>query len=275
MSVSPRKPTLACRVGDISAGGGSPVVVQSMTNTDTEDAVSTATQVAALARAGSELVRITVNTREAAAKVEEIARRVADMGVSVPLIGDFHYNGHILLREYPGCARTLAKYRINPGNVGRGASHDANFATMIRVAKDYDRPVRIGVNAGSLDPDLLDDLMDANAKKPAPDDAETVLVEAMVQSALRSAEAAVLVGLAGIEGHSLGEGVEGASHDRRLPFAVVALPSPPSPRADRSGHGSEGHHRDVHRAVDSLGRRHRRHHPREPYAGTGRRPRKR
>jgi (E)-4-hydroxy-3-methylbut-2-enyl-diphosphate synthase len=211
MSVSPRKPTLACRVGDISAGGGSPVVVQSMTNTDTEDAVSTATQVAALARAGSELVRITVNTREAAAKVEEIARRVADMGVSVPLIGDFHYNGHILLREYPGCARTLAKYRINPGNVGRGASHDANFATMIRVAKDYDRPVRIGVNAGSLDPDLLDDLMDANAKKPAPDDAETVLVEAMVQSALRSAEAAVLVGLAGIEGHSLGEGVEGAS----------------------------------------------------------------
>ena len=165
MNGIPRKPTHSCRVGDIVVGGGAPVVVQSMTNTDTEDAASTAAQVAALAKAGSELVRITVNTREAAAKVEEIARRTEDLGVSVPLIGDFHYNGHILLREYPGCARTLAKYRINPGNVGRGASHDANFATMIQVAKDFDRPVRIGVNAGSLDPDLLDDLMDANAKK--------------------------------------------------------------------------------------------------------------
>ena len=190
-----RKPTHSCRVGDIVVGGGAPVVVQSMTNTDTEDAASTAAQVAALAKAGSELVRITVNTREAAANVEEIARRTEDLGVSVPLIGDFHYNGHILLREYPGCARTLAKYRINPGNVGRGASHDANFATMIKVAKDFDRPVRIGVNAGSLDPDLLDDLMDANAKKADPEDAESVLVEAMVQSALRSAEAAVALGL--------------------------------------------------------------------------------
>lgn len=195
MSGISRQPTHACKVGPIVVGGGAPVVIQSMTNTDTEDPASTANQVAELARAGSELVRITVNTRAAASKVEEIQKRVADLGVSVPLIGDFHYNGHILLREYPGCARTLAKFRINPGNVGRGASHDANFATMIKVAAEFDKPVRIGVNAGSLDPELLDDLMDANAKKAAPDDADSVLVEAMVQSALRSAEAAVGLGL--------------------------------------------------------------------------------
>ncbi len=190
-----RRKSLVCRVGGVPVGGEYPVVVQSMTNTDTEDAEKTAQQVAELARAGSELVRITVNTREAAKRVAEIKNRIHDLGVHVPLIGDFHYNGHQLLREYKDCAEALDKYRINPGNVGRGHSHDDNFATMIRVANDYGKPVRIGVNAGSLDPELLDRLMDENAKKPAPDDADSVLREAMVQSALRSAEGAVKLGM--------------------------------------------------------------------------------
>jgi (E)-4-hydroxy-3-methylbut-2-enyl-diphosphate synthase len=187
--------TLTCRVGNVLVGGGNPVVVQSMTNTDTEDAAATAKQVVELAKAGSELVRITVNTKKAAAQVEEIARRVRGEGVTAPIIGDFHYNGHVLLREYPGCARALDKYRINPGNVGRGQSHDENFATMIKVAIEHDRPVRIGVNAGSLDPAILDEMMEDNARRTAPRDAESVVAEAMVASALRSAEAAVRTGL--------------------------------------------------------------------------------
>jgi (E)-4-hydroxy-3-methylbut-2-enyl-diphosphate synthase len=174
------------------------VVVQSMTNTDTKDAEATARQVAELARAGSELVRITVNNRAAAARVAEVRRRVElEHGVTVPLIGDFHYNGHTLLREFPDCAEALDKYRINPGNVGRGARHDANFATMIEVAKEYSKPVRIGVNAGSLDPELLDALMDENGRRPEPESADAVVREAMVQSALRSAEAAEELGLPG------------------------------------------------------------------------------
>ena len=184
-----------CDIGGVRVGGAHPVVVQSMTNTDTEDAAATAEQTISLAEAGSELVRITVNTREAAAKVAEIRRRIEDRGVSVPLIGDFHYNGHLLLREYPDCARALAKYRINPGNVGRGQSHDANFATMISVAKEFGRPVRIGVNKGSLDPTVLDDLMEKNARRKQPEDADTITVAAMVQSALHSAEAAIELGL--------------------------------------------------------------------------------
>jgi len=177
-------------------GGGAPVVVQSMTNTDTADAEATARQVAELAEAGSEVVRITVNNRAAAARVSEIRARLRDEhGVVVPLVGDFHYNGHTLLREFPECAEALDKYRINPGNVGRGARHDRNFATMIEVAREYDRPVRIGVNAGSLDPELLDGLMDANASRPAPLGADEVVREAMIQSALGSAEAAEELGL--------------------------------------------------------------------------------
>jgi (E)-4-hydroxy-3-methylbut-2-enyl-diphosphate synthase len=156
-----------------------------MTDTDTADVTATVEQVEALARAGSELVRITVNTREAAA------------GVDVPLVGDFHFNGHQLLREYPDCARALAKYRINPGNVGRGRRHDENFATMIEVAREFDRPVRIGVNGGSLDQALLDELMEANARRSEPKNAETVFGEAMIESALRSAELAEKVGLPG------------------------------------------------------------------------------
>jgi (E)-4-hydroxy-3-methylbut-2-enyl-diphosphate synthase len=169
-----------------------------MTNTDTADAAATAAQVAELAAAGSELVRITVNNRAAAAKVAEIRDRLRDAhGVQVPLVGDFHYNGHTLLREFPDCADALAKYRINPGNVGRGARHDANFATMVQAAIDHDRPVRIGVNAGSLDPELLDALMDENGRLADPLPADAVLREAMVQSAITSAEAAEELGLPG------------------------------------------------------------------------------
>ncbi len=195
--MSERRHSVGCRVGDVTVGGGAPVVVQSMTNTDTADAVATATQVAELVDAGSEIVRITVNNRAAAAKVPEIVTRLReDHGVEVPLVGDFHYNGHTLLTEFPETAEALSKYRINPGNVGRGARHDRNFATMIDVAIEYDRPVRIGVNAGSLDPELMDRLMDENAERAEPKSAEEVLREAMVRSALDSAEAAEAIGLA-------------------------------------------------------------------------------
>jgi (E)-4-hydroxy-3-methylbut-2-enyl-diphosphate synthase len=193
---APRRVTVGCQIGDVVVGGGAPVVVQSMTNTDTADAAATARQVAELAEAGSEIVRITVNNRAAAARVAEIRARLRDEhGVAVPLVGDFHYNGHTLLREFPECAEALDKYRINPGNVGRGARHDRNFATMVEVAVEHGRPVRIGVNAGSLDPELLDELMDANAAAPIPESADAVLRRAMVASALGSAEAAEELGL--------------------------------------------------------------------------------
>jgi len=195
MFVPERKQTVPVRVGSITVGGGHPVVVQSMTNTDTADPQSTAAQVAELFLAGSELVRITVNTQEAAAAVPEIRQRLRDQGLQVPLIGDFHYNGHVLLRKYPACAEALDKYRINPGNVGKGANHDKNFATMVECAKDHKKPVRIGVNAGSLDQELLNDLMETNAKSSIPQDATAVFLEAMVQSALRSVHAAEELGL--------------------------------------------------------------------------------
>ncbi|MDA0700613.1 MAG: flavodoxin-dependent (E)-4-hydroxy-3-methylbut-2-enyl-diphosphate synthase, partial [bacterium] len=172
-----------------------PVMVQSMTNTDTADIVATVAQVADLARAGSEVVRITVNNRAAAAALPEIRARLLDLGLGVPLVGDFHFNGHQLLREFPATAEALAKYRINPGNVGVGERHDTNFVTMIEVAKDHDRPVRIGVNWGSLDQALLTELMDENARLPDPRSAHAVMIEAMLQSALRSAELAEATGL--------------------------------------------------------------------------------
>jgi (E)-4-hydroxy-3-methylbut-2-enyl-diphosphate synthase len=182
-------------VGGVRIGGGAPVVVQSMTNTDTEDALSTARQVEALARAGSELVRITVNTPEAAAKVAEIRQRLDTAGCNVPLIGDFHYNGHKLLTQHPECARALAKYRINPGNVGKGAKRDEQFATLIECALRYDKPVRIGVNWGSLDQELLARMMDENAQLSTPKDALEVMREAVIRSALESAKAAEEIGL--------------------------------------------------------------------------------
>ena len=185
-------------MGGVGVGGGAPVVVQSMTNTDTADAAGTARQVAELAEAGSEIVRITVNNRAAAGRVAEIRERLRDEhGTDVPLVGDFHYNGHTLLREFPDCADALDKLRINPGNVGRGVRHDANFATMVQAAIDHGKPVRIGVNAGSLDPELLDGLMDENGRRAEPLGADEVLREAMVQSALTSAEAAEELGLPG------------------------------------------------------------------------------
>ena len=189
-----RRRTASVVVGGIPIGSAHPIVVQSMTNTDTADASATALQVEELARAGSRLVRITVNNEEAARAVPEIARRLADMGVSVPLIGDFHYNGHLLLRKYPATASALAKYRINPGNVG-GKRRDENFRTIIQIALDNDKPVRIGVNWGSLDQDLLTFLMDANAQATEPRTAKEVYVEAMLQSATRSASIAEEVGL--------------------------------------------------------------------------------
>jgi (E)-4-hydroxy-3-methylbut-2-enyl-diphosphate synthase len=168
-----------------------------MTNTDTADAVATAAQAEALAASGSELVRITVNTRDAAERVPEIAARLADRGAEVPLIGDFHFNGHVLLRDFPACARVLAKYRINPGNVGKGDRHDENFATMVRAAIEHGKPVRIGVNWGSLDGELLTSMMDENARRPEPRDARDVTIDAMVESAVRSAERAQELGLPG------------------------------------------------------------------------------
>ncbi|HEX6132690.1 MAG TPA: flavodoxin-dependent (E)-4-hydroxy-3-methylbut-2-enyl-diphosphate synthase [Longimicrobiales bacterium] len=190
-----RRRTVTVDVGGVPIGGGHPIVVQSMTNTDTADPAATADQVAALASAGSELVRITVNTEDAAAAVPEIADRLRSGGVTVPIIGDFHYNGHLLLAKYPDCARALAKYRINPGNVG-AKRRDENFRTIVEVAIEHGRPVRIGVNWGSLDQQLLTEMMDANAAAADPLDAKTVMLEAMCESALRSARLAEETGLA-------------------------------------------------------------------------------
>ena len=195
MSLQARRQTVTVRVGDVPVGSGHPIVVQSMTNTDTADAAGTAEQVIALANAGSELVRVTVNTDEAAAAVPEIAARVADAGLQVPIIGDFHYNGHLLLVRHPQCATALAKYRINPGNVG-SKRRDENFRTIIEVAKANDKPVRIGVNWGSLDQDLLTTMMDENATSAEPRDARDVYIDAMVESGVRSAALAEETGLA-------------------------------------------------------------------------------
>jgi (E)-4-hydroxy-3-methylbut-2-enyl-diphosphate synthase len=203
----PRRKTVTTWIGNVPVGSDHPVMVQSMTNTDTANPKATAEQTVQLAKAGSEVVRITVNNKEAAKAVPEIKQRVADMGYPVPLVGDFHFNGHILLRECPEAAVALDKYRINPGNVGAGKHHDKNFLTMIDVAKEYDKPVRIGVNWGSLDQQLLTKLMDENAKLSEPREARDVLIEAMLQSALLSAELA--------ESHGLG-------HDKMIISAKVS-----------------------------------------------------
>ena len=195
MSALRRRISRQVAVGEVRVGGSAPIVVQSMTNTDTADAAATARQADALWRAGSELVRITVNTPEAAAQVAPIRERLDAMGCSVPLVGDFHYNGHKLLAQFPDCARALAKYRINPGNVGKGAKRDEQFATMIECALRYGKPVRIGVNWGSLDPELLARLMDENATRSEPLEANAVMREAVIRSALESARQAEAWGL--------------------------------------------------------------------------------
>ena len=197
MTNIPRHKTRQVRVGHALIGGGAPVLVQSMTNTDTADAERTAAQVYELARAGSEIVRVTVNTAEAAAQVPHIRERLDARGCDVPLVGDFHFNGHKLLAEHPDCARALAKYRINPGNVGRGAKRDEQFATLIETACRNDKPVRIGVNWGSLDQELLARLMDENARAPEPLDSDAVTRRALVVSALESAARAEEQGLPG------------------------------------------------------------------------------
>ncbi|MEP6715521.1 MAG: flavodoxin-dependent (E)-4-hydroxy-3-methylbut-2-enyl-diphosphate synthase [Terriglobia bacterium] len=190
-----RRASVAVNVGGVKVGGSNPIVVQSMTNTDTADVTSTVNQIVALARAGSELVRVTVNTEAAAEAVPKIADTLNMLGVKAPIIGDFHYNGHLLLKKYPACARALAKYRINPGNVNIGRKHDDNFRTMIEAAIEYGKPVRIGVNWGSLDGALLTRMMDENNLLAEPKDARTVTLEAIVESAIRSAEAAERYGL--------------------------------------------------------------------------------
>jgi (E)-4-hydroxy-3-methylbut-2-enyl-diphosphate synthase len=207
MAVAPRRQAAVVDVGGVKVGGNHPIVVQSMTNTDTADVASTVNQVMALARAGSELVRVTVNTEAAAAAVPKIVDAIEAFGVPVPIIGDFHYNGHILLKKYPECARKLAKYRINPGNSDIGRKTDDNFRTMIEVAIENRKPVRIGVNWGSLDSALLTRMMDANSLLPEPKDARLVTLDAMVASAMQSAEAA--------ERHGLG-------HDRIILSAKVS-----------------------------------------------------
>lgn len=195
MAQIPRRQSIPVQVGNIWVGGSHPIRVQSMTNTDTADPSSTVSQVQALAAAGSELVRITVDTRESAAAVPEIVAKLRDRGVDTPIIGDFHYNGHILLRDYPACARALDKYRINPGNVGMGRQHDDNFRAIIEIAIEHGKAVRIGVNWGSLDQSLVTRLMDENARSAAPKDANEVVMDAMVISALESAEMARSYGM--------------------------------------------------------------------------------
>jgi (E)-4-hydroxy-3-methylbut-2-enyl-diphosphate synthase len=195
MPLPARRPSVAVRVGRVTVGGGAPVVVQSMTNTDTADVDATVQQVRELARAGSEIVRVTVNEKEAAAAVPRIRERLDALGIDVPLVGDFHFNGHRLLTEEPACAEALAKLRINPGNVGRGSKRDPQFAYMIEIANRYAKPVRIGVNWGSLDQDLLTRLMDENSKREQPWDAMDVVREAIVVSALESAARAEELGM--------------------------------------------------------------------------------
>ncbi|MEO8509256.1 MAG: flavodoxin-dependent (E)-4-hydroxy-3-methylbut-2-enyl-diphosphate synthase [Betaproteobacteria bacterium] len=192
-----RRQTRQSRIGDVAVGGGAPIVVQSMTNTDTADVAATVAQVRALAEAGSELVRVTVNSAEAAAAVATIRERLDAQGCTVPLIGDFHYNGHKLLTDYPQCARALAKYRINPGNVGKGSKRDPQFVVMIEKAIEYGKPVRIGVNWGSLDAELLARMMDDNAKSRDPQPADAVMREALIVSAIGSARRAEELGLPG------------------------------------------------------------------------------
>ena len=190
-----RRKSVTCTIGNVRVGSDAPVVVQSMTNTDTADVASTVEQVASLARAGSELVRVTVNNEDAGAAVPHVVEQLDKRGIHVPIIGDFHYNGHILLKKYPACAQALAKYRINPGNVSVGRKDDSNFGTMVQVAVENQKPVRIGVNWGSLDQSLLTRMMDENSRSPDPKDAREVTMEAMVVSALNSAAIAEKYGL--------------------------------------------------------------------------------
>ena len=211
-----RRRSVAVDVGGVMVGGGAPMVVQSMTNTDTADVAGTTAQVAALARAGSELVRITVDRDEAAAAVPHIKERLLKQGINVPIVGDFHYIGHKLLADHPACAEALDKYRINPGNVGFKDKKDRQFSAIVETAIKHNKPVRIGANWGSLDQELLTHLMDENSRSNDPKDAREVTREAMVQSALLSAQRAEEIGLGARPHHPVGESLRGAGPDRGL-----------------------------------------------------------
>ena len=254
----------------VTIGGDAPVRVQSMTNTDTVDVIGTAIQVKELAQAGSELVRITVNTPEAAEAVPHIREQLDRMGIDVPLIGDFHYNGHRLLTEYPAMAQALSKYRINPGNVGKGDKRDRQFAQMIEAAMRHDKVVRIGVNWGSLDQELLAALMDENAARAEPWDAKQVMYQALVQV---GAELGRLCARAGPEprpDHHQLQGQRRAGPDHRLPRAGRALRLRAAPGPDRGRHGHQGHGGLGRGAVGAAAGGHRRHHPRQPDAAARR-----
>ena len=260
------------QVGNVTVGGGAPVVVQSMTNTDTADVDATVRQVAALARAGSEIVRITVDRDEAAAAVPHIKERLLKIGCDVPLVGDFHYIGHKLLADHPGCAEALDKYRINPGNVGFKDKKDKQFSAIVEMAIKHNKPVRIGANWGSLDQELLTHLMDENAKSHDPMRARAVTREAMVQSALLSAQRAEEIGLP--RNRIILSAKVSAVQDLIAVYLELARRSDyahPS-RPDRSRHGLEGHRRFVRGAGHAAAAGHRRHHPRLAHARAGRRP---
>ena len=240
---APRRKSVPVMVGDVPIGGDRQIVVQSMTNTDTADVEGTVAQVAALARAGSEIVRITVDRAEAAAAVPRIREALDRQGVGVPLVGDFHYIGHKLLTEYPACAEALAKYRINPGNVGFRAKRDTQFATMIEVALEYDRPVRIGVNWGSLDQELLAGLMDENARRKEPKDAAGVTREALVASAIGSCRARPRARPRGRPDRAFLQGLRCAGPDRGLPRPRAAMRLCAPSRPHRGGDGKQGDRR--------------------------------
>ena len=232
-----RRSSIPVNVGGVWIGGVHPIAVQSMTNTDTADVAATVAQTEALAQAGSELVRVTVNTREAARAVPDIVKRLRDRHITTPIIGDFHYNGHILLREYPNCAQALDKYRINPGNVGMGRQHDDNFRAIIEIAIENEKPVRIGVNWGSLDQSLVTRLMDENAHRRDPKDSREVIMEAMVLSALESAEMARSYGMADdrIILSAKVSGVQDLIDVYREMARAIQLCSPPWPYGGRHG----------------------------------------
>ena len=242
-----RRMSVGVRVGEgqaaVTVGGGAPIVVQSMTNTDTADIEATAGQIAALARAGSELVRLTVDRDEAAAAVPHIRDRLMAMGVEVPLIGDFHYIGHKLLAEHPACAEALDKYRINPGNVGFKNKRDLQFGQIIETAIRNGKAVRIGANWGSLDQELLTSLMDENGKSATPVSAGAVIREAMLRSALLSAARAEAIGLDSLAHHPLGESLGRSGPGRGLPHAGGAVGLRAAPRPHRSRHGDQGDRR--------------------------------
>ncbi len=270
--MTPRRKSRPVRVADRTIGGDAPILVQSMTNTDTEDARATAEQVAALARAGSEIVRITVNTLEAARQVPAIRERLLAMNVDVPLVGDFHFNGHKLLTQVPECAAALDKYRINPGNVGHGSKRDDQFSTMVEKAIEYAKPVRIGVNWGSLDPELLARMMDENHALAKPKEADAVMREALIVSALESAAVRAGHRPSRRPHRDLVQGLGGAGPDRRLPRSRAALRLRAAPRAHRGGHGLQGHRRLDRGDGRAAAGRHRRHHPRLADTRAQRRP---